>query len=99
MLLGALLALWSLGLPDPPLRRALLALRPEWPVLTTELSITYLQAALEGDFSGHLLSLAEAVRAGVAPGRLTMRVNRALAHGHSSGLDCLLGFLLVAWHA
>lgn len=99
MLLGALLAHWALGDPAPALRRALLANRGEWPRLTTELSIAYLQAATEGDFAGHLLSLAEAIRTGVTLEQLAKRVNRVLAHGASSGLDCLLGFLLVAREA
>ncbi|MCP1621877.1 hypothetical protein J2T47_000587 [Pseudomonas nitroreducens] len=61
--------------------------------------MSYLDAALEGDFAGHLLSLATAVRGAGAASRLGWRVDRVQAHGHSSGLDCLLGFLLVARQA
>lgn len=98
MLVGALAhALATVG-PAAPLARALRRLAPEFDRLTTAAGATYLRAALAGSFGSDLLAFVRALpQEPVA--RALQRAMRVAAHGATSGIDTLIGFVAAHEHA
>lgn len=94
MLLGALATGmqcgWGTGLYD-----ALKMLKPRFPERTTFTSALYLDYALQGIFSSHILSFVRALSCGGDLPSLHIRMNRLLSHGASSGCDTLMGCALM----
>lgn len=67
---------------------------------TNEISRTYIQHAIKGEFSSSMVGLIEAIRAG-DEGRLICATKSTMQIGHSSGMDSITGFLvaLAAWNS
>lgn len=92
VLVGALAhSIATAGL-DAPLVRLLRRLAPEFDRLTTAAGATYLRAALEGAFGSDLLAFVRALS--LQPvAHVLRRAKRVAAHGATSGLDTLVGFI------
>jgi hypothetical protein len=95
VLVGALAFAFASGRRDARLVRLLRTLAPSLDRLTTASSATYIRVALDASFGSHLHAFARSVgRVGAA--RLTALAQRVAAHGASSGVDTLAGFLAAA---
>lgn len=93
VLVGALAHAIVSGGENAPLAQALRRLAPEFDRLTTAAGATYLRAALEGAFGSDLLAFVRAVAAGQSPAQVLRRATRVAAHGATSGIDSLVGFV------
>jgi hypothetical protein len=94
-LVGALAFAWARGGGPACLIRHLGSFSEEFQGLTTAASATYLRAGLRGEFGSHLTSFARALpRAGWDAA--LPRALRVAAHGSTSGVDTLTGFLAAA---
>lgn len=94
-LIGMLAQAWTSIGEDAPLLALLRALSDSLPRLTTTASVSYLRAALRGEFGSHLSVLMRSL-AHVTRSRALALAARVAGHGVSSGLDTLAGFVAAA---
>jgi hypothetical protein len=92
ILVGALAYAFASGSRDAPLVQAMHGLTPEFDRLTTATAATYLRAAVRGAFGSDLLAFVRALPEQPAA-RAFHRAVRVAAHGATSGVDCLMGFV------
>ncbi len=91
-LIGMLAQAWASSGEQAPLAALLRALRGRLPQLTTTASVSYLRAALRGEFGSHLVVLVRSLAHVTFP-RVLALAARVAGHGVSSGLDTLAGFI------
>jgi hypothetical protein len=92
ILVGALAYAFASGTPQASLVQTMLALMPEFDRLTTAAGATYLRAAVRGAFGGDLLAFVRALPQPPAA-RAFHCAMRVAAHGATSGIDSLIGFV------
>lgn len=93
VLVGALAHALVSGGANAPLAGAMRRLAPQFDRLTTAAGATYLRAALDGAFGSDLLSFVRAVAGNQSPTQVLRRAMRVAAHGATSGIDSLVGFV------
>jgi len=96
MLVGALafLQAWKDAPREQTFFHALGALEPEFLTLTTQTSEVYLHWALRGVFSSDIIRLITALMRG-DKARIKRSSKRLVSHGDTSGLDTLIGLVLM----
>jgi len=98
ILVGALAHALATTGAAAPLVQALERLAPEFDRLTTAAGATYLRAALGGSFGSDLLAFVRSLT-GPSPAQALRRAMRVAAHGATSGIDSLVGFVAAHEHA
>jgi hypothetical protein len=92
VLVGALAHALATTGAAAPLVQSLQRLAPEFDRLTTAAGATYLRAALAGEFGSDLLAFVRALHR-PPPAQALRRAMRVAAHGATSGIDSLVGFV------
>jgi hypothetical protein len=102
LLVGSMAGLWSTAGANPARRgflQGLAAAVARAAPATGDISRSYLEAAVHGDFAEPIAALARRIGLGAAPEEVERATADALRVGHTSGADGVLGLLLgmAAW--